>query len=235
MAAMQLDGIFLDMYGTLTAGDRAAVEAVCQRIVTDAGLAITAHELSVSWGERFLNSLNHCCGDTFETLFDLEIRTLQETMSGMGKTVAAHIYAEQLRDYWQAPPLHDDALSFLQDCPVPVCIVSNADDADVLAVVQKFDLPIAHVVTSERARSYKPDCRIFETALCETGWRADRVIHCGDSLHSDVGGARAAGIRSIWLNRAHRIHDIGTHEPDHVFDGLCDLGRAITDWVSAPA
>jgi len=144
-------------------------------------------------------------------------------MNSMGKLVTAQIYAEQLREYWQAPPLYEDALSFLQDCPVPVCIVSNADDADVLAIVQKFELPVAHVVTSERARSYKPDRRIFETALAETGWRANRVIHCGDSLHSDIGGAISAGIRSIWLNRAHRIHDIGTHVPHREIETLHDL------------
>ena len=63
MTAMQLDGIFLDLYGTLTAGDRAAVHAVCGRIVADAGLTIPAHELSVMWGERFLNSLDVCGGD----------------------------------------------------------------------------------------------------------------------------------------------------------------------------
>jgi 2-haloacid dehalogenase/putative hydrolase of the HAD superfamily len=225
MTALQLDGIFLDLYGTLTAGDRAAVETVCNRIVTDADLAFSGHELSVMWGERFLNSLDECSGDRFETLFDLEIRTLRETMAHLGKTVVAETYAEQLREYWQAPPLQDDVREFFETCPVPVCIVSNADEADARAVVRRFDLPVVHVITSERSRSYKPDRRIFELALAETGWRADCVIHCGDSLHSDIGGAIAAGIRSVWLNRAHRIHDIGTHEPDHEIAKLLELTR----------
>ncbi len=83
--------------------------------------------------------------------------------------------------------------------------------------------PIKHLVTSEDARSYKPHREIFEMALARTGWRRDRVIHVGDSLHSDVGGAMAAGIRSGWVNRAHRIHDIGNHQPDHEFVDLHGL------------
>jgi HAD superfamily hydrolase (TIGR01509 family) len=209
-----LDGIFLDMYGTLTSGDRAAVENVCLRIVAASGLTITASELSVMWGERFLNSLDFCNGAKFETLFDLEIRTLRETMTNLNRDIDAVPYAEQLREYWQSPPLQDDARRFIESCPVPICIVSNADHEDVLAVIRKHELVVAEVVSSEEARSYKPDRHIYDYALQKTGWRRERVIHCGDSLHSDIGGAIAAGIRNVWLNRAHRIHDIGTHEPE---------------------
>jgi FMN phosphatase YigB (HAD superfamily) len=53
------------------------------------------------------------------------------------------------------------------------------------------------------------------------------VIHVGDSLHSDVGGALAAGIRSGWVNRSHRIHDIGTHEPDYEFEDLTGLAALV--------
>lgn len=210
-----IEGVFLDMYGTLTSGDRAAVEAVCESVVRDAGLSIAATELSVMWGERFLNSLDFCNGRDFETLFDLEIRTLRETMTNLDREVDPIPYAEALREYWQHPPLQDDAKAFIESCSVPICIVSNADHEDVVAVIRKHELTVADVVSSEEARSYKPDRHIFEHALRKTGWRRDRVVHCGDSLHSDIGGAIAAGIRNVWLNRAHRIHDIGTHEPDH--------------------
>ncbi|MCB9855566.1 MAG: HAD family hydrolase [Phycisphaerales bacterium] len=222
-----IDGVFLDMYGTLTSGDRAAVERVCGRVVADAGLSISAGELSVMWGERFLNSLDFCNGEAFETLFDLEIRTLRETMANLNRDIDPVPYAEALRDYWQNPPLQDDARAFIASCPVPICIVSNADHEDVEAVVRQHALDVAGVVSSEEAKSYKPDHRIFEHALRKTGWRRDRVVHCGDSLHSDIGGAIAAGIRNVWLNRAHRIHDIGTHEPHHEAEDLHEFLRLL--------
>jgi FMN phosphatase YigB (HAD superfamily) len=42
---------------------------------------------------------------------------------------------------------------------------------------------------------------LFELALKETGLNVDEVIHIGDSISSDVNGAGALGIRTLWLNR----------------------------------
>ncbi len=223
MSKHPIDGIFLDMYGTLTSGDRAAVERVCSGVVEASGLTISAGELSVMWGERFLNSLDFCNGDAFETLFDLEIRTLRETMTNLDREIDPVPYAEQLREYWQSPPLQEDAKHFIESCPAPICIVSNADHDDVVAVVRQHEIAVAEIVSSEEAKSYKPDRHIFDHALRKTGWRRDRVIHCGDSLHSDIGGAIASGIRNVWLNRVHRIHDIGMHTPDHESGDLLEF------------
>ncbi|GJQ27570.1 MAG: haloacid dehalogenase [Phycisphaerae bacterium] len=222
---MELDGVFLDMYGTLTAGDRQAVEATCEHLVRDFRLAISAHELSITWGERFFHALDFCNGDAFLTLFDVERRTLRETMAALGVTMDPTPYAEMLRRYWSDPPLQPEAIAFLQTCSLPVCLVSNADRVDIDAVIERHALKLERVVTSEDARSYKPDRAIFDQALAQTGWRRERVIHVGDSLHSDVGGAMVAGLRSGWVNRAHRIHDIGTHTPDHEFGDLLEFLR----------
>ncbi len=220
---LELDGIFLDLYGTLTAGDRAAVERVCEDVVRDTGVPVTAQELSILWGERFFHALDFCSGDGFCTLFDIETKTLVDTLREFGKTVDPVPYARQLQQYWMNPPLHPEAREFLERMPVPVCIVSNADHADAEMVVRRHELRVHAVVTSERARSYKPDRAIFELALRETGWRRDRVIHVGDSLHSDVGGAIVMGFKSGWVNRQHRIHDIGTHTADYEFADLLGL------------
>lgn len=220
---MELDGIFLDMYGTLTSGDRDAVESVCVDIVRDTGVAMSAHELSITWGERFFNYLDFCNGDDFKTLMDVERQTLRDTMSQLGVRIDAEPYCIKLQSYWQNPPLQPEVMEFFEKVKYPVCIVSNADHEDVLTVVNRLGLPVEHIVTSESTRSYKPDRRIFEAALELTGWRRDRVLHAGDSLHSDIGGAMIAGIRNVWVNRAHRIHDIGAHTPDHEVANLLEL------------
>ncbi len=227
---VELDGIFLDLYGTLTAGDRQAVEAVCESIIRETGLSISTHELSITWGERFFHSLDFRSGEGFVTLFDIEVETLRDTMALLGVEVDAVAYSRRLREYWRNPPLQDDASDFFASVRYPLCIVSNADRADAEVALKMHGLQVEALVTSEDARSYKPDRAIFEMALSRTGWRRERVIHVGDSLHSDVGGAIVAGLRSGWLNRAHRIHDIGTHEPDHEFDGLSALGAWLREF-----
>lgn len=223
---LALDGVFLDMYGTLTAGDRAAVEQTCARILADTGVPLSARELSITWGERFFHAMDFANGPHFEPLIDLEARTLRETMAALQVELDPWPYVRRLAAYWRDPPLQPEARAFLDRFRVPVCIVSNADRADLEAALERHGLRVAGVMTSEDARSYKPDPRIFEQALRQTGWRRERVLHVGDSLHSDVGGALLAGLKSGWVNRAHRIHDIGTHTPDFEFadlDGLAAL------------
>ncbi len=225
---MELDGVFLDMYGTLTTGDRAAVESTCQEIIEDTGLKMSARELGITWGERFFHAMDLCNDDGFQTLFEIESRTLRETMTELGIDLDPEPYAMRLVGYWQDPPLQPETMEFLAAVGKPLCIVSNADRADVDAALARHGIRIAGVVTSEDARSYKPDPKIFEDALRLTGWRRERVLHVGDSLHSDVGGARAAGLLSGWVNRVHRIHDIGNHEPDYEFEDLMGV-KALVD------
>ena len=56
------------------------------------------------------------------------------------------------------------------------------------------------VVISEEAGFTKPDPRIFEPALRETGTAADEVLYVGDSVTSDMAAARNAGMDFCWLN-----------------------------------
>ena len=220
---MELDGVFLDMYGTLTTGDRAAVEAVCGEIIRATGVRLTPRELGITWGKRFVAAMDDANGEEFQTLFEIEARTLVETMAGLGVALDPEPHIRRLVTYWQNPPLQPETLAFLSAFKTPICIVSNADRADVDAALARHQIQVAGMVTSEDARCYKPDPRIFAAALKLTGWRPERVIHVGDSLHSDVGGALAAGLRSGWVNRAHRIHDIGNHEPNYEFADLVGL------------
>jgi 2-haloacid dehalogenase/putative hydrolase of the HAD superfamily len=224
---MELDGIFLDLYGTLTAGDRAAVEAACAEIVRDTRVPISAYELSVTWGERFFNALDFCNGDSFLTLAEVERKTLVDTMAALGVRLDPTPYVARLMEYWRNPPLHAEVKPFLADIRFPICLVSNADRADADLALSRNGISLDFIMTSEDACSYKPDRAIFEKALRETGWRRERVIHVGDSLHSDVGGALISGIPTGWVNRAHRIHDIGTHQPDYEFEDLMGLASLL--------
>jgi 2-haloacid dehalogenase/putative hydrolase of the HAD superfamily len=224
---LELDGIFLDLYGTLTTGDRAAVEAVCADVVALHGLGMSARDLSIFWGDRFFAALDQCNGDCFMTLFDLEVKTLGEVGRELGVQLDPVPHVRKLASYWKNPPLHDEVKAFLEAFRYPICIVSNADRADAEAALALHGICVDAIVTSEDARSYKPAARIFEMALEQTGWRKDLVIHVGDSLHSDVGGARAAGIRHAWLNRAGRIHDVGKHAADHEFADLHGLAQLL--------
>ncbi len=226
--ARQFDGIFLDFFGTIADGDRRAVEGVCARLVADLDLPLAAAALAVAWGDQFYHTIGASNGTRFRTLYECECVSLTATLETFSRRVDPAPYVAGLQDYWRRPPLHGEVHEVLAQLPVPICVVSNVDQADLEAALAAHGLDVADAVSSERARCYKPEPGIFELALERTGWARDRVLHVGDSLHSDVAGARAAGLRAAWVNRADRIYDIGTAEPDHVLEDLRGIVKIFT-------
>lgn len=57
------------------------------------------------------------------------------------------------------------------------------------------------VVFSQDHGVEKPDPRIFQIAVSQSGCPPQGFVHVGDSFANDVRGARQAGIAGIWLNR----------------------------------
>ena len=223
MANRRFDAVFIDFYGTICAGDREAVEAVCQRIVDSCELPLTARELAITWGERFFAWLDRCHRESFRTLYECELESLQETLKAFDKSPDPHPFVAQIEEYWVSAPIYADALEFLGQIEVPVCCVSNADTKPLTTAIKKHGLQFDAVVTSEDSRSYKPDSGIFGHALNALGVEARRTIHIGDSLHADIGGASRLGIATAWVHRENRIHDIGTGRPDYTVGSLAEL------------
>ena len=59
---------------------------------------------------------------------------------------------------------------------------------------------LSFVIDSAIVGCEKPDRRIFEHALRQSGARPERTLHVGDLYHADVTGARAAGIHALLLD-----------------------------------
>lgn len=62
----------------------------------------------------------------------------------------------------------------------------------------------AVVVVSAEVGIGKPDAASFRHALAQLGCEAEHAVMVGDSLARDVGGALAAGLGAVWLNRSGR-------------------------------
>jgi 2-haloacid dehalogenase/putative hydrolase of the HAD superfamily len=219
----RFEGIFLDFYGTVAGGDRQAVHDVCRAVIDDYGLAADAGDLASRWGDQYFAVIEAMDGRQFRLLRAIEGETLIETVRPLGVEIDALPYVEQLNAYLACPTLYDEAHEVLAALRLPVCIVSNADEREIRLAIAHHGLDFGYLVTSESARSYKPEPGIFRAALELTGWPADRVLHVGDSLHSDVGGAHNAGLKAAWVRRSVRIKDIGTDQPEYTWDDLRPL------------
>ena len=76
------------------------------------------------------------------------------------------------------------------------------------------------VVTSAETGFRKPDPRIFEAALATVQCRPERALFVGDSLDVDIAGGRAAGIRSVLIDRSAAAPDTGDVERIFTLDNL---------------
>jgi putative hydrolase of the HAD superfamily len=76
--------------------------------------------------------------------------------------------------------------------------LSNGN-ADMLRIglAGEFEL----CLTARDVGAAKPDVRAFHAVLQALGAPAHQVAYVGDDPHADVAGARAAGLRSIWVDR----------------------------------
>ncbi|MGI9590399.1 MAG: HAD family hydrolase, partial [Myxococcota bacterium] len=91
-----------------------------------------------------------------------------------------------------------------------------------------FDEHLDAVVVSDAVGWRKPRSEIFDQVLRELDVAPDEVLHVGDSLRADVGGAHARGIRTAWITR--RIADpkeaLRENEgpaPDHAIGDLAEV------------
>jgi putative hydrolase of the HAD superfamily len=81
----------------------------------------------------------------------------------------------------------------------PIASLTNGNaDLDRIGIRAHF----AHHVCARDTGVPKPDPRIFLAAAERFGLSAAEILHVGDDPELDVVGAREAGLRTAWVNRA---------------------------------
>jgi 2-haloacid dehalogenase/putative hydrolase of the HAD superfamily len=198
-----IKAVFTDFYGTLVHEDGDSVRLIGQEIL-NTGKADSIAQIGSYWWEMFRNSVNSSYNENFRTQRQIEYDSLLDTIEHFHSSADADKLSEIMFSHWQKPPVFADTVPFLEECPVPVYIVSNVDRIDMNSALKCISAEPKGVFTSEDARSYKPRKELFLYALEQAGLSADEVIHVGDSLESDIKGASSVGIKAFWLNRGGR-------------------------------
>ena len=85
------------------------------------------------------------------------------------------------------------------------------------------------VVISGEVGFAKPDASIFRLALNKLPVEPENVWHVGDSLTTDVAGAKAAGLTAVWLNRSGLVRRESDPEPDLEIRSLSNLMAFISE------
>ena len=196
--------VLLDFYGTVVEDDDEPIAAICEQIAGASPLRVAPGEVGHYWSEVFVGMCYESEGDTFRTQRELEKLSLEHVLTHYQTDLDADALSHTLYSYWSHPTILPEAKAVLAQCGVPVCLVSNIDNADLESALRHCGLSFELVVTSEDCRAYKPRGEMFERALALLNRSAAEVLHIGDSLGSDVNGAKNSGIRTLWINRTNR-------------------------------
>ena len=114
---------------------------------------------------------------------------------------------------------------------VPLAAVSNGNAClDTIGLMHLFQFQLG----AREHGAAKPEPSIFHAACERLGVPREQVLHVGDDPYMDVIGARRAGLRACWINRADKHGgfqawpDARPH-PDLEFPTL----SALADWLDA--
>lgn len=122
----------------------------------------------------------------------------------------AAIYAAR-----QRVELYPDAAAALDRLAarVPLLAITNGNaDLGLTGVARWF----TGCVAADEVGVAKPHPAMFSTAAERLGLAPGEVLHAGDDLETDVGGALAAGLQAVWVRRG--------------AEGTCPTGaREVTD------
>ncbi len=116
----------------------------------------------------------------------------------------ARQYRQQYELAWRAVPGAMALAEAVKRAGLAFVIVTNNITSEQVLKIEHCGLRpyVDALITSEAVGVTKPDGRIFEAALTAAGVKPAEAVMLGDSWLTDVAGARAAGLRAVWLNRA---------------------------------
>lgn len=112
----------------------------------------------------------------------------------------------------------------------PLAVLSNADNDFLMPVISRHRWTFEAVVSSESARAYKPDPRIFQFLCRQVDVPAAHVLYVGDSPYDDVHGAKLVGMQTVRVRaddqspgRTPTPEAVRLHTADIEIDSLLEL------------
>lgn len=162
---------------------------------------------------------------------ELTLEAWRRTLQACGNhddALAQFAAKTHLRFAWDSyQPFSDVAglITLVRQTRIPIALVTNGASDTQRNKIESMgiaDLFNAFSISGETGIA-KPDKRAFTVVLTALGVSGKSVWHVGDSLSSDVAGANATGLSSVWLNRDGAVRSKNEAQPDLEITSLSEL------------
>lgn len=219
--------VTLDFYGTVVEEDDVQLMEIQHKIADASPLEVTPRDVASYMKSTFRQLCLESYGERFQLQKDLEIASFELVVERFQADLDPASLCEPLFHYWARPKMFPESREALSKCDLPICLVSNIDNAELESALSHIGLSFDRIVTSEDCRAYKPRPEIFKTALSILARPPHEVLHVGDSYVSDVKVAKSLGMPALWINRTGRDRPLQGEGPDYETSDLTGLPRIL--------
>jgi putative hydrolase of the HAD superfamily len=115
----------------------------------------------------------------------------------------ARAYRQCYEQCWHLCDGASGLLALIKSAGIRVVVVTNNNRLEQEQKLHLLGLSglVDALITSEEIGCAKPAPAIFHAALRSADSPVDRAVMVGDAWETDIEGARAIGLRAVWLNR----------------------------------
>jgi len=120
-----------------------------------------------------------------------------------------------------------DVLRRLRQGPWELALLSNGDTEMLQAVANTLGVDFDYIFSAEQAGVYKPHVAIYHLPVKQLGLSPHEIVHVAGAAR-DAMGAKAAGLRCVWVNRSHDLILDPSFAPDVELATLEPLPEVLT-------
>lgn len=190
--------ISFDCYGTLT---NFQMSPMARKLFAD---RIAPEQMEAFCNDFRAYRLDEVLGDWkpyYDVIFESVLRTANRWNVQFRESDVSAIY--DAVPTWGPHPDVTEGLARIAD-KIPLVILSNAMDSQIMHNVEKLGVPFYRVYTAQQAKAYKPRLQAFEYMFDQLNAKPEDFLHVSSSMRYDLMSADDLGIKNkAFVNRGH--------------------------------
>lgn len=244
-----LKALFLDMDETLC--DTRKANDIAKRLLAASARSLCGDSLD---GEQFAES--YIQGIYRQWTAAQQHRYMPIIEQHSEDTFRIQLIQDLLADQQQQPQAAE-AIQSLQDCfdrerlaafdffpgiekflgemrkTVKLVVITNGPEFSQVPKVERVKLAnhVDHIIIGGQEPEQKPARSIFDKALKLVSCERHEVIHIGDGLTPDIGGANASNIRSVWVRHNQAFDRALQINPDYIVEHPAELPGLLAEML----
>lgn len=236
-----LKALFLDMDETLC--DTQKANGIAKRLLADSACALCGETLDgAHFADRYVQGIYRQWTTTQQQRYmqiieqqsedAFRLQLIQDLLADQNQQPQSAEVAQSLQDCFDRERLaafdfFPGIEQFLGEMRkvLKLVVITNGPEFSQVPKVERVKLAshVDHIIIGGQEPEQKPARSIFEKALKLAACKNHEVIHIGDGLTPDIGGANASNIKSVWVRHNQAFDQALEITPDYIVEHPTEL------------